>query len=59
MSTNADADANRPARLTISTTRLELRVVSGELEIRFAEHRVDGLPARPAANRSQYRGRTR
>ena len=55
MSTNVDPHPDRPARLTISTTRLELRVLGGELEIRFAEHRVDGLPARPAANRPMYR----
>ena len=59
MSTNADPDTNRPARLTISTTRLEMRAVGGELEIRFAEHGVDGLPARPPANRPQFRRRTR
>lgn len=51
MSTNADSDVNRPARMTISTTRLEMRVLDGQLEIRFAEHQVDGLPTRPAANR--------
>jgi hypothetical protein len=59
MSTNADSDADRPARLTISTTRLELRALGGKLQIRFAEHRVDGLPARPAANRPQYRKQIR
>lgn len=47
MSTNADPDADRPARLTISTTRLEMRVVDGELLIRFAEHRAERLPVRP------------
>lgn len=57
MSTNADPDANRPARLSISTTRLEMRAVDGELLIRFTEHRADRLPVRPAANRPQYRGR--
>jgi hypothetical protein len=51
MSTNADPDVSRPTRLTIRTTRLEMRVEDGELAIRFVEHRVDGLPARPAANR--------
>lgn len=59
MSTNSDADPDRPARLTISTTRLEMRVLDGELAIRFAEHRVSGLPARNAANRSQSPRRAR
>lgn len=55
MSTNAEGGQDTPARLTIATSRLEMRVVGGCVEIRFSEHRVDGLPARPASNRPAFR----
>jgi hypothetical protein len=56
LSTNVDSGA---ARLTVATTRLEMRAQDGDLVVTFSAHCIDGLPMRAAANRSQYRGRTR
>jgi hypothetical protein len=57
MSTNLDSVLGGRSRIAIATTRLEMRVVDGDLVMHFTAHRADDLPARPAANRQQYRRR--
>jgi hypothetical protein len=44
LSTNADPAGRAPARMTLRTTRLEIRWLDGDVEIRFAAHVVNVSP---------------
>lgn len=44
ITTNASPTPGEPARITLRTTRLEMRWLDGDVEVRFAAHAVDVTP---------------
>ena len=50
LSTNANADTSKPARVTMRVSRLEVHWLDGDVAVRFAGSELDVTPsgARPA-----------
>lgn len=44
ITTNASTTAGQPARITLRTTRLDIRWLDGDVVLRFVAHAVDVTP---------------
>ncbi|WP_431107620.1 hypothetical protein [Variovorax paradoxus] len=51
LTTNASAVPGQPARITLRTTRLDMRWLDGDVEVRFVAHAVDVTPKRSTMGR--------